>query len=492
MNRKEISEKLNKTYKSMISSDFDSVVHKIKNKKGVLLDMNEKESKSMRGLVVSLLAVCILCVGVLVIDKTKQDNNVFATINFDVNPSIEIKINKSSEVIDYSSYNEDGTKILDNMDLKGVKLDVATNAIIGSLYKNGYITSENNSILISVFNEDNSHVELDGIVSEIDEYLNNNNINSSVISQEVKLNDQLKETASKYNVSLGKVKLINRLIEVNPLYNFDDLVKLNTNELNLLINDSKNNVVDVKTYGDASTKKYIGESKALDVVYKHAKVNEKDVSNLEINMDYDDGVMVYDIEFYYNKLEYDYEINALNGNIVDYEHDKEVNVSVKPESSDKKNYISKVDARDIVLKRAGVTKVNDYEIEFEYQAGVAVYEIDFETTTKSYEIIMNALTGEIIYYDVENEEDDDMDEGKVPSQNDNKTTYISKSKAKSIALNDAGVSKYYDYEIETDTVNGVRVYEISFETSTKEYEYTINAKTGKIINREVENVEEDD
>ena len=72
MNRKEISEKLNKTYKSMISSDFDSVVHKIKNKKGVLLDMNEKESKSMRGLVVSLLAVCILCVGVLVIDKTKQ------------------------------------------------------------------------------------------------------------------------------------------------------------------------------------------------------------------------------------------------------------------------------------------------------------------------------------------------------------------------------------------------------------------------------------
>lgn len=39
MNRKEISEKLNKTYKSMISSDFDSVVHKIKNKKGVLLDM---------------------------------------------------------------------------------------------------------------------------------------------------------------------------------------------------------------------------------------------------------------------------------------------------------------------------------------------------------------------------------------------------------------------------------------------------------------------
>ena len=193
-----------------------------------------------------------------------------------------------------------------------------------------------------------------------------------------------------------------------------------------------------------------------------------------------------------HKLEFDYEINALNGNIVDYEHDKEINVSVKPESNDKKNYVSKVDARDIALKRAGVTKVNDYEIEFEYQAGVAVYEIDFETTTKSYEIIMNALTGEIIYYDVENEEDDDMDVGKVPSQNDNKTTYISKSKAKSIALNDAGVSKYYDYEIETDTVNGVRVYEISFETSTKEYEYTINAKTGKIINREVENVEEDD
>ena len=66
------------------------------------------------------------------------------------------------------------------------------------------------------------------------------------------------------------------------------------------------------------------------------------------------------------------------------------------------------------------------------------------------------------------------------------------AKSNSISLYYGGVGKYYYDEIEADTENGIRVYEISFETSTKEYEYTINAKTGKIINREVENVEEDD
>lgn len=65
---------------------------------------------------------------------------------------------------------------------------------------------------------------------------------------------------------------------------------------------------------------------------------------------------------------------------------------------------------------------------------------------------------------------------------------ISYSKAKSVALKDAGLSvdDIFGYEAEYDKEGGVYVYEIEFETNKYEYEYKINAETGKIIRKDVE------
>ena len=61
---------------------------------------------------------------------------------------------------------------------------------------------------------------------------------------------------------------------------------------------------------------------------------------------------------------------------------------------------------------------------------------------------------------------------------------ITKEKAKEIALNHAKVkeSDIRDYEIDLDTEEGVLIYDISFEHNGKEYDYDINATTGKITN----------
>ena len=70
------------------------------------------------------------------------------------------------------------------------------------------------------------------------------------------------------------------------------------------------------------------------------------------------------------------------------------------------------------------------------------------------------------------------------STTDNTTSEakISKEKAKEIALKHANVeeSKISDYEIDLDTENGVLVYEISFDSNGKEYDYDVNATTGDI------------
>ncbi|MCD8015547.1 MAG: fibronectin type III domain-containing protein [Lachnospiraceae bacterium] len=66
--------------------------------------------------------------------------------------------------------------------------------------------------------------------------------------------------------------------------------------------------------------------------------------------------------------------------------------------------------------------------------------------------------------------------------------YISSTKAKSIALTDAGVkeSNVYDLDVEFDWENGVAVYEVSFDCSGYEYDYEINATTGVIIKKKVD------
>lgn len=63
---------------------------------------------------------------------------------------------------------------------------------------------------------------------------------------------------------------------------------------------------------------------------------------------------------------------------------------------------------------------------------------------------------------------------------------ISKADAKATALKDAGLneSQIYDYEIELDRDKGVLHYDVSFEYKGKDYDYEINAETGKIISVE--------
>ena len=84
-------------------------------------------------------------------------------MSLDVNPSIELKVNRSEKVLVCTPLNEDAKAILADMgngaDLKGAKLDVAVNAIVGSLVRNGYLDSISSAIMISVEDKDTARAE---------------------------------------------------------------------------------------------------------------------------------------------------------------------------------------------------------------------------------------------------------------------------------------------------------------------------------------------
>ena len=85
-------------------------------------------------------------------------------------------------------------------------------------------------------------------------------------------------------------------------------------------------VISAKTNGTAVTpsagETFIGESKAVSVALSNAHVDESLAKNLVCKLDVENGVKVYEVEFYFNGYEYEYDINAVTGKIIKAEKDK--------------------------------------------------------------------------------------------------------------------------------------------------------------------------
>lgn len=71
----------------------------------------------------------------------------------------------------------------------------------------------------------------------------------------------------------------------------------------------------------AASNEYIGEEKAKEIALNHAGVSEADAGFVKGKFEYDDGTAVYEIEFYSGKTEYEYKINAVSGEIIEYDVD---------------------------------------------------------------------------------------------------------------------------------------------------------------------------
>lgn len=459
---KNIENKINKAFHNIDLPEFDN--KKLNEKKGIVY-----MEKKKRNMVPYLVTTCTL-VFCLLIGFGVYNNNfkVASRIGIDVNPSIELKINKKNKVIDVIANNEDGNKILSDMDLNGSDMNVAINALIGSMVKNGYIDELANSILISV--EGNSEEENEKLRQEIVNQLNANltDNNFSIVSQTVSNESELESIANQYNISLGKAKLIQDIIANNNLLTYDQLANLSINELNLISSNNEN----INIEGNASDKAYIGYDKAKEIALDHAGVT--DATNYQVEMDYDE-VIVYEIEFRSNNAKYEYEINATTGDIMEYDIDNHKNVSNNNNSStnnnnnNTSNTISRDEALEIALNHAGASNVTNYKVELDDNH----YEIEFRYGNKEYDYEIS-LTGNILKYSTDNDYDDDYY---------NQThANITRDEAKSIALEHAGVNSVSNFKIELDD----NKYEIEFRGGYQEYEYEINATTGKIISYEID------
>ena len=125
------------------------------------------------------------------------------------------------------------------------------------------------------------------------------------------------------------------------------------------------------------------------------------------------------------------------------------------------------------------------KVEFDSDNGVMVYEVKFETAAVMCEYEIDARTGQVLEY-----ESKEKGTGAVAAtpQEQSSGNYIGQEDARNRAYAHAGIAAkdVLKAEVELDDKDGVMIYEVDFETSTAEYEYEIDALTGKVLHHSVE------
>ena len=159
--------------------------------------------------------------------------------------------------------------------------------------------------------------------------------------------------------------------------------------------------VGTKAVGVAKKAKKISADKAKKIALGDAKLAEKDVTFVKVELEFENNRLVYDVEFYSGNVEYDYDIDAVSGAIVSADRDIENYVipaqpSAEAPTKAQASEISVEKAKQIALSHAGVGSARFTKAKIDYENGVKVYEIEVKVGNMEYEYDINVVNGAIV------------------------------------------------------------------------------------------------
>lgn len=180
--------------------------------------------------IATLIAACFCMIALAGGTYTYQNGRVDSVIGIDVNPSVELSVNRNNKVLSAKALNKDAESIMQQMDLKGVDLNVAVNAVIGAMVTNGYLSDMDNAILVTVANDSVKKAKSlrSAVVSDIQSTLEEKQLKAVVYDQQVIEEDNVKELAGQYGISYGKAYFLKELIAQNSSLTMEDMKKLSS------------------------------------------------------------------------------------------------------------------------------------------------------------------------------------------------------------------------------------------------------------------------
>lgn len=241
---------------------------------------------------------------------------------------------------------------------------------------------------------------------------------------------------------------------------------------------------------------------AKQIALDDAKVNAEDAKFDDQELDEEDEDLLFELEFYVNGYEYEYDVHAITGEIVKSERDHDEEQAEKDQKSKenntqkekpskqqakakKNNYISMDRAKQIAFNHAGINGKNARfdDQEFDVDDGVPSYELEFKVNGNEYEYDVHAVSGEILEaeHDIKQVQEQELKADQKPATK--KSEQLSKDEAITIALKHAGLSRsqvQFD-DVELDHEDGRLEWEVEFEAGNWDYEYEVDGDSRKII-----------
>ena len=378
--------------------DMSGVLSRCETRKGTVINMPTMKTAKRKWtiLVAACLAVVLLAGGGVLY---QQANAVASVVSLDVNPSIELKVNSSEKVLVCTPLNDDAKAILADMsngaDLKGAKLDVAVNAIVGSLVRNGYLDSISSAIMISVEDKDAARAEKlqRELTSTVDGVLQTSEAKAAVLTQTLTQDAAREQQARENSISTGKAALVNRVLAINPALKFDALAKLSVEELK-----------DLAEAGAPAMP--IGKDAAAYAAEQYAGTTALDSVTAEVDSELDEFPTHYEVELHTAWGEFEYLVDAYTGKVLSGQKDLPATAPVGDETAKPTaptGDIGHAKAKSIALNHAGVSesKAYDMEIELDDEDGTLVYEVEFKFGGMEYSYEINAATGAILKHEAE-------------------------------------------------------------------------------------------
>ena len=400
MTNEKMEQRLAAAVEKTAPNDANGVLSRCEERKGTVLPMTTKKTTKRRwtSLIAACLAVMLLGGGGLFYQRA---NAVASVVSLDVNPSIELKVNRSERVLACTPLNEDAKAILADMgngaDLKGAKLDVAVNAIVGSLVRNGYLNSISSAIMISVEDKDTARAEKlqRELTSTVDGVLQTSESRASVLTQTLTQDAGLTQQARENSISTGKAALVNRVLAINPSLKFDALAKLSVEELK-----------DLAEAGAPAMP--IGKDAAAYAAEQYAGTTALDSVTAEVDSELDESPAHYEVELHTAWGEFEYLVDAYTGKVFSGQKDllaavSTPNATTKPTAPSDGADIGHAKAKSIALNHAGLSEnqAYDMDIELDDEDGTLVYEVEFKSGGMEYSYEINAATGAILKHETE-------------------------------------------------------------------------------------------
>lgn len=413
MTNEKMEQRLAAALEKTVPDDVNGVLSRCEERKGTVISMTTKKmaNRKWTSLIAACLAVMLLGGGGVFYQRA---NAVASVVSLDVNPSIELKVNRSEKVLSCTPLNEDAKSILADMgngaDLKGAKLDVAVNAIVGSLVRNGYLDSISSAIMISVEDKDTARAEKlqRELTSAVDGVLQTSEAKAAVLTQTLTQDAGREQQARENNISTGKAALVNRVLAINSTLKFDELAALSVEEL--------------KDLAEAGVPAMpIGKAAAAYAAEQYAGTAALDSVTAEVDPELDEYLAYYEVELHTAWGEFEYLVDAYTGKVLSGQKDLLTTVSarndaVKPsqpvsppaQSSQPVQPSGSADighakAKSIALNHAGVSesKAYDMDIELDDEDGILIYEVEFKSGGMEYSYEINAATGAILKHETE-------------------------------------------------------------------------------------------